>query len=275
MSVRKRILPEGWYPVSPGGTVRQIETWITGLEEADRTGSAGIVPHAGWFFSGEIACRVVGLMDKRADTVVVVGGHLPEGGGILAASEDEYETPLGTITADAELKGVLAKKFPLVSDTYGDNTVEIQLPFIKYFFPSAKALWLRAEHSVRACELGNYLTEAAAELSRHVVVLGSTDLTHYGSNYGYSPAGAGEKAVTWVKERNDKAFIDACLEMNCQEALHVSSRDRSACSAGGAAAAFSFAQACGITEGRVIEYRTSYDVQPSESFVGYVGLVYK
>jgi len=203
-----------------------------------------------------------------------VGGHLPKGSGFLAAAEEEYETPLGTLMADSELKRALESIMPLRPDRFEDNTVEVQLPFIKYFFPAARALWLRAEHSAEACDLGGALHEISIRLSRRVVVLGSTDLTHYGSNYGFSPAGTGEKAVKWVKEINDRKFIEALIAMKGEEAIDLSSRDHSACSAGGAVAALSYAKAHGVAEGNLLEYRTSYDVQPSESFVGYAGILY-
>ncbi|MCK5008480.1 MAG: AmmeMemoRadiSam system protein B, partial [Spirochaetales bacterium] len=37
---------------------------------------AGIAPHAGWSFSGSIACHVFQSIPRDTDTVVVVGGHL-------------------------------------------------------------------------------------------------------------------------------------------------------------------------------------------------------
>jgi AmmeMemoRadiSam system protein B len=104
--------------------------------------------------------------------------------------------------------------------------------------------------------------------------VGSTDLTHYGRNYGFLPAGTGEKALRWVREDNDSRIIAELLSMDAESALQLALRDRSACSAGGAVAALAFAKEKGVTKGRLVRYQTSHDVQPSESFVGYVGIIY-
>ena len=54
----------------------------------------------------------------------------------------------------------------------------------------------------------------AKELKVSILVFGSTDLTHYGPNYGWSPKGYGPEAVKWVKEVNDKKFIDQALKLD-------------------------------------------------------------
>ncbi|HUI72061.1 MAG TPA: AmmeMemoRadiSam system protein B, partial [Spirochaetia bacterium] len=49
---------------------------------------------------------------------------------------------------------------------------------------------------------------------------------------------------------------------------------RSACSAGGALGAVSFAKEMGVSKGALLRYMTSFDVHPAESFVGYAGVLY-
>ncbi|MDP3182909.1 MAG: AmmeMemoRadiSam system protein B, partial [Desulfobaccales bacterium] len=55
--------------------------------------------------------------------------------------------------------------------------------------------------------------------------------------------------------------------------LAAAETDQSACSAGGAAAAVAAAKKSGATKARLIDYYTSYDIMPSDSFVGYAGIV--
>ena len=126
----------------------------------------------------------------------------------------------------------------------------------------------------RAIGLGKGIKSAADELGKKVAVVGSTDLTHYGRNYGFSPAGRGEKALKWVTEVNDRAFIDSLLEMNAEEALRHARESQSACSAGGAVAAMTYAGESGAAHGTLLCYMTSHDVHPNESFVGYAGITY-
>lgn len=274
MEVRPRGLPAGWYPAGRAQTLREIEGFGRGGAEAGQPAEAGIAPHAGWAFSGALASQVVRRLSPDAETVVVVGGHLGPGDPVLAAPEPAYATPLGDLPADLELLEALRSRLPLGEDVHFDNTVEIQLPFVRYFFPTARALALRAPPSAAALRLAEALAETAAGLSRRIVVLGSTDLTHYGSNYGFSPRGRGAEALRWVREVNDRRLVDSLLSLRLEEALERGSREHSACSVGAAACAARFAALRGCGAGTLVGYCTSHDVHPAESFVGYAGIIY-
>ncbi len=244
-----------------------------------RSSLGGIVPHAGWRFSGEIAAQVIGALTPEAETVVVVGGHLGRSEGALAASEEAYDTPLGPIAADLELLGHLQSEHTLQADDRPDNTVEVQLPLIRCLLPSARVLALRAPPRPEARALGATIARAAAKLGRRVAVLGSTDLTHYGPGYGFAPRGTGPDAVEWVRTSNDARIVRAMLALDSEASLAAAREDRSACSIGGALAAMGFARAQGVTTGRLLSYATSMDALPvgsrgEDSFVGYAGIVY-
>ena len=106
-------------------------------------------------------------------------------------------------------------------------------------------------------------------------VAGSTDLTHYGPNYGFLPEGLGDRALQWVRTVNDRRIIDSMLALDTAGAIEKALKERSACSAGGAAAAMSFARARGARSGELLRYMTSSDVYPADSFVGYAGIVFR
>jgi len=274
MDVRPRALPPGWYPGGRSETIAEIEEFSRSFEKPEKPALAGVAPHAGWSFSGSIACHVFQSIPRDTDTVVVVGGHLAAHSGLLAAFEEGYETPLGVLESDLELLEVLKNTLSIHEDRYADNTVEVQLPLLKYFHPEARALHMRASPSEEALQLGTELAKAATGLKRKIAVVGSTDLTHYGGNYGFSPHGSGPKAVKWVKEVNDKRIVDALLALELDRALEYARREQSACSAGGAVAAACFAARTGAEEGELLEYKTSYDVYPGASFVGYAGIIF-
>jgi hypothetical protein len=111
-------------------------------------------------------------------------------------------------------------------------------------------------------------------LGRRVAVAGSTDLTHYGNTYDFSPAGHGAEALRWVREVNDRRILQSMLDLDVAGAVLRAGRERSACSIGGAAAAMSFARESGALQSALINYMTSFDVQPGPSFVGYAGILY-
>lgn len=273
MRVRKRFLPPGWYPDTPERTREAIARMNVASSEG--RGIAGVVPHAGWEFSGRVALEVFTCLSRRIDTMVIIGGHLGPADGILCAAEELYDTPLGQLTADLELREKLCASLPLREDRVADNTVEVQLPFVRHLFPEARVLGMRVAPSEDARRLGQALVAAAAATGRRICVVGSTDLTHYGPNYGFQPSGGGARAVEWVRTVNDKRFIDALISMDFPAALERASREHSACSAGGALAAMTFARENGASSGQLLSYATSYDVHPSDSFVGYAGVLYQ
>lgn len=275
MSVRRRCLPPGWYPGNAGETRREIEG-MRGQEAGDVPGAcAGILPHAGWHFSGRLALEVLSVLCRGIDTMVIIGGHMGWGDRIVAAFEDAYETPLGDLKADLRLLEKLQTSLDVEEDRERDNTVEIHLPLVRYLAAGVMVLGMRAPPSDAADSLGKAIADAASALGRRVAVAGSTDLTHYGSNYGFSPAGRGPEGLAWVREVNDRRIVDSMLAMDVGATLERARRERSACSAGGAAAAMSFARACGARSGTLLGYKTSWDVQQAESFVGYAGIVFR
>jgi MEMO1 family protein len=276
MILREPCLPPGWYPRQTGA----IEDFLGSIKKAKDTlplSQAAIAPHAGWYYSGRLAALAVSSLDVQAGTVVVIGGHLPEGMPVLSAREDGVKTPLGAMMIDKELRESFEKLVSTSPDRYQDNTVEVLLPIARYFFPEAKLLWLRFPAELSSFEAGKILAETAADLGKRVVLLSSTDLTHYGRNYGFNPKGIGKPALDWVKKTNDVAFINAVLEGEPSEVLKRADEDKSACSAGAVLGALGFAAQMG-KKAKLLEYSTSADVLQSEgdeipdSFVGYAAI---
>ncbi len=276
MRIRSRALEEGWYPSNPEGVRTAVLEWERTLEaEPGRTAGAGIAPHAGWFFSGRLAWDTLRRARAEAGTIVVVGGHRPPGAAPLAAREDAFQTPLGPLTSDRELAEALGSYVRLEEDSGADNTVEILLPLVKLRFPEARVLWLRVPNDESSEGIGAAVARAAADLGRRVFFLASTDLTHYGPNYGFSPKGRGPEALDWVREVNDAGIIGAFLALDAWEVIRRGNEDRAACSPGAAAAAIGFARALGFTAPRLCGYYTSRDVHPADSFVGYCSVVFE
>ncbi len=240
----------------------------------------GIVPHAGWAYSGNIACNVVRCLNERPapETVVLFGRHLHASSSNYLTKQGTWATPFGDLEIDEELGETLSAEFPFrieTADHYEqDNTVEIQLPFIKYFFPNSRILPVGVPPNDASLKIGERVVELAEELGRKLMVLGSTDLTHYGLNYGFTPKGVGETAVKWVKDENDRRIVDLIVKMDPEGVVHESLRNHNACCSGAVAAAIAAAKKLGAHRAEELVYSTSYDVRPDHSFVGYVGVVF-
>ena len=272
MSIRKRALNAGWYPKNPEDVKKTLEGWEKDISL--KQGIAAIVPHAGWYFSGNLAFKTFGALRRDIDLMVVLGGHLAADSSLLIATEDEFEVPGGTMKNDPSLVAAIRKSFKASEDWDVDNGVEVQLPIIRYFWPDTNLVALRVPPSHVAVELGEMLFHWALDSGRTVGVIGSTDLTHYGTNYGFSPHGNGKEAVEWVEKNNDAEIIREMINMNSGKALTHALTHRSACSIGAALTSMGYARQAGVRKGVLTGYLNSYRVQPGASFVGYAGIVY-
>ncbi len=276
---RSRVLPAGWYPESEKKTLEVLKKWEKESDyipqNVERYAVSAVVPHAGWAFSGRLAFSTMFHLTQDCETVIVVGGHMHGGEGVVAAEEALFETPLGHAPADRTFVAELSKTVHLRSDSVPDNTVEVNIPLVRYLFPHAEVVWLRTGAGEEAKELGAACAETAEKTGKNAVLIGSTDLTHYGPNFGFTPAGLGSAAYRWVKEENDKKIIDAMLALNSDRVLLLGNEDKSACSAGAAAAAIEFARYYKAREGILIAYSSSYEFHRDNSFVGYAGIYFR
>ena len=281
MNRRKRTLPMGWYPAEKKECRREIESYLEGWSPSKlqlTKGLGGIVPHAGWYFSGKLAARVFHTLRLKSNPEVVVlyGGHLSTEDLPRLVTEEACETPFGDIEIHTSFVKSLMRRMDVrkESPTSGDNTIEIQLAMVKYFFPEAKLIAIRSPLSPKAETLGKEVAEIAKEEKMSLLAVGSTDLTHYGPNYGFLSKGIGPDSVEWVKNENDKGFIDRALKMDMEGLLKHALENDSACSAGAAISTMATAQALGAEKGILLDYYTSYDIMPDDSFVGYAGILY-
>jgi AmmeMemoRadiSam system protein B len=281
-NVRRAMFAGSWYPSSATECEREITGFLAegkAIKVPDRKLLGGIVPHAGWYFSGGIACNVIHFLKdpEPPDVMVVFGMHLHPDSSCYMMPEGAWETPFGEIPVEEKLAEKLVEKFSFSLETPDrfaqDNTVELQLPFIKYFFPDAKIVAMGVPPHKNSLRIGGTVADIARQTGLKVKVIGSTDLTHYGYNYGFTSKGIGKKALDWVRNENDRRVINAMLALEPENVIAEALANQNACCAGAAAAAIEAAKNLGAVQADEIAYATSYDKSPGDSFVGYVGIV--
>ncbi|MDP2644354.1 MAG: AmmeMemoRadiSam system protein B [Desulfobacterales bacterium] len=283
MRVRKASFSGSWYPGDAKACEKQIKAFLKeggGKRPPGEKRVGGIVPHAGWYFSGATACNVIHCLSEGPppDVIIIFGMHLQAASDCYMMADGAWETPFGDIPIASELARELSARFRFQIETgdhfIPDNTIELQLPFIKYFFNAAEIIPIGVPPVRESLKIGRAIAELSARLNLRVNVLGSTDLTHYGANYGFEPRGRGREALDWVKNTNDPKVIDAMLAMDPEGVLREGLSNQNACCAGAAATAIAAGKHLGANAAHFFSYTTSYDKSPSESFVGYVGVVF-
>jgi len=281
MKIRQSYFAGSWYPLSRSACTDEIKSYIDErikLKSDDIKKISGIVPHAGWVFSGEIACNVIRILgeDKDCDTIIVLGGHMRINDKNIMMKEGYWDTPVGELKIDSDISYRLDENFDFFIETptnfQPDNTIELQLPFIKYFFDDVSIVPIAIAPRTEAFEIIDFIVDNFKD--KRIKFIGSTDLTHYGPNYGFTPKGVGEEAVEWVKNENDKKIIDVMLKMDENGIIEEAIENRNVCCPGAAASAIYAAKREGAKKGELLIYNSSYDKSPASSFVGYAGLIF-
>lgn len=290
MQTRKPIVAGQFYPAEHNSCVEEISQYLeqTTLSEAlPETIVAGIVPHAGWVFSGSLAAMVFAAIKhvhEKVHTFVIFGAAHGYFGPEAAVDDSNFwQTPLGNVAVDTDLTEQLVNNKLAVSNPSahkGEHSIEVQVPFIQQLFPEAEILPIIVPPGEQAIPLGEALGDIMTPVGKKLVCIGSTDLTHYGPRYGFTPMGTGADALRWASQVNDKKFIDLALKLEPERLLTSAAENFNACGPGAAAAAVAAAKKLGKTKGLLLAYTNSNEVMlrdmgtSSADSVGYAAIVF-
>lgn len=290
MQVRKPVVAGQFYPADREACLAEVRACIvsgTLPENLPAAIVAGIVPHAGWTFSGSLAALVFSAVRQRVErveTFVICGAaHRYLGSTPVADDSDAWQTPLGTIEIDGALRARLVARQAVAvaaSAHRHEHSIEVQVPFIQHLFPEARLLPIIVPPLEGAVALGDALAEAVAQTATGTVCIGSTDLTHYGPRYGFVPRGASPEGTRWAHAVNDRAFIDLALRVEPEALLSQAVQSGSACGPGAAATALAVARRLGAGAGVLLAQTNSNEIMrrqmgtTNRDSVGYAALVY-
>ncbi len=176
-----------FYPDHEQELRQMVESLMANVDQKKRAGTliGIIVPHAGYQYSGLTAAYAFAqLKDRKNSTVVLVGpSHREYFDGISVFSGASFKTPLGYVSVDTVLRKELLERFPEVQSSLAghkaEHALEVQLPFLQSVIREFKILPIIIGNQTKEyCEgLGNALAEIAK--GNDVVLLASSDLSHY------------------------------------------------------------------------------------------------
>ena len=286
MSTREAYRAGSFYPSDAQACSQKIDECLGTYQPPEEPSHivAGIVPHAGWVFSGPTAAKVFkSIFNKSSpETFLIFGAVHVWGVGTAALyAEGAWETPCGNVAIDEELANLLLEHTIQYASANAsahnrEHSIEVQIPFIQHLFSDAAIVPIMVSPGPEAVTFGQKVGEIVAGTEKYVVILGSTDLTHYGPSFGFSPYGVGEQALHQMKE-NDRRIIELTLQMKADDVIQEASQHRNACGAGAIAATVAAANVLGAKQGYLLEHTTSHDVmpeRPATDAVGYAGVVF-
>lgn len=287
LPVRRPAVAGQFYPGYRASCVKDVEQYLPAGPSPDLPKKivAGLVPHAGWSFSGAVAARVFAAINAQGapETFVLVSAMHRWGAPRPAVyARGRWATPMGEVEVDEELAAAVIEAGDglLINSPEAhssEHSIEVQVPFIQYLFPGAKILPIMIPPDEDAARAGEVIGQAVSTAQRPIAVVGTTDLTHYGATYyGFAPAGTGERALEWVRT-NDERVINLILGLQAEEIVAETTAHHNACGGGAVAGTVAAARTLGAKKGYLLEYTTSHHVMPrgpATDFVGYAAIVF-
>jgi hypothetical protein len=194
-AVRPPILAGSWYPAQPDVLRECVASYLAGAEPHRLPAGTPVIalaPHAGYQYSGPTAGKIYGLLaGRRYNAVFILApSHRARLQRPALSSVDAFATPLGEVPVAVAIVRDLADTGAYeVNDRAHafEHAVEIQLPLLQCALPAGTPIvpilfphldLPRRRDAARALDRWRD--------GRHLFLV-SSDLTHYGADYGYVP----------------------------------------------------------------------------------------
>ena len=266
--IRQPVVAGQFYPDSPELLKRYLEQYIVRYKKKEPALGA-VCPHAGYVFSGGVAGAVYSKL-AIPDTVVILGpNHTGIGDAFAVMDKGVWVTPLGEVEIEEALAALILNETELFTpDTSAhryEHTIEVQLPFLQYLKGDFRFVPIVLSHTWYSnCELlGNALVRAIRNFGQPVLIIASSDMTHYEPD-----------KQARIK---DKLAIDQILALNpagLYEIVHAN--NITMCGIIPTTVMLIASKLLGAQEAELVRYATSGDVSGDYgSVVGYAGIIIK
>jgi len=184
-------------------------------------------------------------------------------------TEGVWRMPLGDVEINSELaKRILASSKYLEEDYNAhrfEHSIEVQLPFLQYINNRIKLVPIVLSHAPGTIykEIGREIAAAVKDLNRQVVIIASSDMTHY------------ETQASAL--RKDDYAIEAILSLDEDELLRrIEELNITMCGYAPAVCLITAAKLLGAGRAELVRYQSSGDTTGDySSVVGYAGIIIK
>jgi len=226
-----------------------------------------VSPHAGFIYSGPVAGALFSSV-QLPDTFVILGpSHRDMSSRIALMKEGDWETPLGDVSIESRLAELIINCSSLITvDDIAhleEHSLEVQLPFIQYFKKNISIVPVCLSYNLsykELEELANAVSRGIQEFKKEVLIVASTDMSHYVSQE--------------VAKEKDFLAIEKVLKLDPKGLYDiVQKEDISMCGFQPTTSALIASKELGAQETKLIKYQTSGDASGDYSqVVGYAGI---
>ncbi|MFZ2055730.1 MAG: AmmeMemoRadiSam system protein B [Candidatus Aminicenantales bacterium] len=183
--VRKPAVAGYFYP-RKASALRSLLSGMVDPRAKKEKGRAVVSPHAGFTYSGYVAGAVYSSVVLPERFVILGPSHRGQLSLFGIMMEGSWETPLGEVPIDSALAAALVRGSSLIRAEEGahegEHSLEVQLPFLQYLstgFSFVPVSVSPAADYGALEELGNALAAAIRQAGSDVLVVASTDMSHY------------------------------------------------------------------------------------------------
>jgi hypothetical protein len=280
MPTRNPAVAGQFYPDDIEGLREMIKKFLEKTKPERRSTIGIVAPHAGYVYCGKTAAAVYNSVAHGFDTVVLLGpSH--SGSGEVTTSLETWKTPLGLVKPDEDFVKEISKDSIILEDPkshWSEHSIEVQLPWLQYRFEDFKIVPISINpiyFDVDTCkEIGTKIAETTTYLRRKILMVASSDFTHYGPMYGYVPFKGDEKKILKRIKETDMEVIDHILKLKPVDVVKTCEEKRlTICGYGAIASMLFAARELEAKKAELIDYSTSFEVsRNTEAIVGYVGI---
>jgi len=288
-NIRPPAVAGAFYPIDPHQCRTLAASFLKQTNPPPQSTNliAGIVPHAGWICSGAIAGQTISTLAQHQpapDVVVVFGAiHTPVQINVAALdTHNLWQVPTGQSPISPELESKLLESPTLFTRNAllheREHAIEVELPLIQLAFPNVQLLPIEVPPNQQATEIGQLTARLVQKTNLKPLFLASSDLTHYGPNYRFTPAGIGPQALEWAMQ-NDQRLLDLVTRLESEKIVPEVQSRFNACGAGAIAAMLAAAKEYGAKSAQVLRHANSCQTlaqiapQPPTNAVGYASVV--
>jgi len=266
MEIRTPAVAGTFYPSHPKALHDQVESYCEPVREKLKP-IAVVCPHAGFIYSGSVAGSIYSIVEVPPTVILIGPDHRGLGPGVSLMSEGIWKMPNGDVPIHSELaEEILGFSKFAKQDTRGhelEHSLEVQVPFLQYFQKEIRIvpITMKGRDYAYCQDLGNALACAIQKSSERVLIVASTDMSHYVT--AETAATMDHKAIDKILEMNPKGLVDTVFKNGI-----------SMCGVIPTASVLVGAIQLGATSAQLIKYANSGDVSGDyQQVVGYAGLV--
>ncbi|OKY76707.1 MAG: AmmeMemoRadiSam system protein B [Desulfobulbaceae bacterium DB1] len=180
---RSPVVADHFYPGDPDILRKTLTHLIPRTDKKKRKVIAAVSPHAGYVYSGGVAGETFAEIDIPEDVIILGPNHHGHGAAIALMADGEWDMPMGRVPINNELAGLIHDPIIKKDDLAHryEHSLEVQVPFLQFFQQNLKIVPLVISHiPYSLClAIGKTLAEAIRAYQKPVLLVASTDMTHY------------------------------------------------------------------------------------------------